>query len=157
MWSDPKGPRGRVPYGVPNKGRLGSGVPHREPSVLHVIVEAIAGDLGASQASSQLSGEGGGGADEGKSSCLTSRMGVARGERKIARERHPEDGTMQSGEWHGLLEAGVQSSTSSTGVTPCLRGVGGGGVPLGGGLAARSFGENMGGSSRSDSSSCSCA
>ena len=34
-----------------NKGRLGSGVPHREPSVLHVIVEAVAGDLGASQAS----------------------------------------------------------------------------------------------------------
>ena len=50
-----------MPYGVPNKGRLGSGVPHREPSVLHVIVEAVAGDLGASQASSQLSGEGGGG------------------------------------------------------------------------------------------------
>ena len=37
-----------VHYGVPNKGRLGSGVPHREPSVLHVIVEAVAGDLGAS-------------------------------------------------------------------------------------------------------------
>ena len=110
-------------YGVPNKGRLGSGVPHREPSVLHVIVEAVAGDLGASQASSQLSGEGGG-ADEGKSSCL---MGVARGEREIARERHPEDGSVQSGEWHGLLEAGVQSSTSNTGVTPRLRGVGGGG------------------------------
>ena len=32
---------------------------------------------------------GGGGADEGKSSCLMSRMGVARGEREIARERHP--------------------------------------------------------------------
>ena len=46
--------------GVPNKGRLGSGVPHREPSVLHVIVEAVAGDLGASQVSSQLPGEGGG-------------------------------------------------------------------------------------------------
>ena len=54
-----------------------------------------------------------------------SRMGVARGEREIARERHPEDGSVQSGEWHGLLEAGVQSSTSSSGVTPCLRGVGG--------------------------------
>ena len=52
---------GRVLYGVPNKGRLGSGVPHREPSVLHVIVEAVAGDLGASQASSQLPGEEGGG------------------------------------------------------------------------------------------------
>ena len=68
---------GRVHYGVPNKGRLGSGVPHRELCVLHMIVEAVAGDLGASQASSQLSGEGGG-ADEGKSSCLMSRMGVAR-------------------------------------------------------------------------------
>ena len=55
---------------MPNKGRLGSGVPHREPSVLHVIVEAVAGDLGASQVSSQLPGEGGG-ADEGKSSCLS--------------------------------------------------------------------------------------
>ena len=73
------------------------GVPHREPSVLHVIVEAVAGDLGASQASSQLSGEGGG-ADEGKSSCLMSRMGVARGERQTARERHPKDGSVQSGE-----------------------------------------------------------
>ena len=51
----------RVHYGVPNRGRLGSGVPHREPSVLHVIVEAVAGDLGASQASSQLPGGGGGG------------------------------------------------------------------------------------------------
>ena len=39
-----------VHYGVPNKGRLGSGVPHREPSVLHVIVEAVAGDLGATWA-----------------------------------------------------------------------------------------------------------
>ena len=68
----------RVHYGVPNKGRLGSGVPHREPSVLHVIVEAVAGDLGASQASSQLPG-GEGGADEGKSSCLTSRSGGGRG------------------------------------------------------------------------------
>ena len=47
-----------VHYGVPNKGRLGSGVPHREPSVLHVVVEAVAGDLGASQASSQLPGGG---------------------------------------------------------------------------------------------------
>ena len=56
-----------------------------------------------------------------------SHIGVARGEREIARERHPEDGSVQSGEWHGLLEAGVQSSTSSSGVTPCLRGVGGGG------------------------------
>ena len=37
--------------------RLGSGAPHREPSVLHVIVEAVVGDLGASQVSSQLSGE----------------------------------------------------------------------------------------------------
>ena len=46
---------------MPNKGRLGSGVPHREPSVLHVIVEAVAGDLGASQVSSRLPGEGGGG------------------------------------------------------------------------------------------------
>ena len=45
---------------------------------------------------------------------------------------------MQPGEWRGLLEAGVQSSTSSSGVTPCLRGVGGGGVPRGGGLVARS-------------------
>ena len=45
---------------MPNKGRLGSGVPHCEPSVLHVIVEAVAGDLGASQVSSQLPGEGGG-------------------------------------------------------------------------------------------------
>ena len=34
---------------------------HREPSVLHEIVEAVAGDLGASQVSSQLPGEGGGG------------------------------------------------------------------------------------------------
>ena len=126
MGSDPMGVWGRVPYGVPNKGRLGSGVPHHEPSVLHVIVEAVAGDLGASQASSQLSGEGRG-ADKGKSSCLTSRMGVAGGERETARDRHPEAGSVQSGEWHGLLEAGVQSSTSSSGVAPCLRGVGGGG------------------------------
>ena len=148
---------GRVLYGVPNKGRLGSGVPHREPSVLHVIVEAVAGDLGASQSSSQLPGEEGG-ANEGKSSCLTSRIGVARGERETARDLHPEAGSVQPGEWRGLLEAGVQSSTSSSGVTPCLRGVGGGGgVPRGGGLAVRSSGENMGGSSRSDSSSCSCA
>ena len=117
---------GRVLYGVPNKGRLGSGVPHREPSVLHVIVEAVAGDLGASQASSQLPGEEGG-ADEGKSSCLTSRIGVTRGERETARDLHPEAGSVQPGEWCGLLEAGVQSSTSSSGVTPCLRGVGGGG------------------------------
>ena len=114
-----------VHYGVPNKGRLGSGVPHREPSVLHVIVEAVAGDLGASQASSQLPG-GEGGADEGKSSCLTSRIGVCRGERETARDLHPEAGSVQPGEWRGLLEAGVQSSTSSSGVTPCLRGVGGG-------------------------------
>ena len=117
---------GRVLYGVPNKGRLGSGVPHREPSVLHVIVEAVAGDLGASQASSQLPGEEGG-ADEGKSSCLTSRIGVTRGERETARDLHPEAGSVPPGEWRGLLEAGVQSSTSSSGVTPCLRGVGGGG------------------------------
>ena len=116
----------RVHYGVPNKGRLGSGVPHREPSVLHVIVEAVAGDLGASQASSQLPGEEGG-ADEGKSSCLTSRIGVCRGERETARDLHPEAGSVQPGEWRGLLEAGVQSSTSSSAVTPCLRGVGGGG------------------------------
>ena len=115
-----------VHYGVPNKGRLGSGVPHREPSVLHVIVEAVAGDLGASQASSQLPG-GEGGADEGKSSCLTSRIGVCRGERETARDLHPEAGSVQPGEWRGLLEAGVQSSTSSSGVTPCLRGFGGGG------------------------------
>ena len=101
-----------MPYGVPNKGRLGSGVPHREPSVLHVIVEAVAGDLGANQTSSRLCGEGGGGAKDGKSSCLTSRMGVARGERELARARRPEDGSVQSGEWHGLLEAGVQSSTA---------------------------------------------
>ena len=87
----------RVHYGVLNKGRLGSGVPHREPSVLHVIVEAAAGDLGASQASSQLSGEGGE-AEEGKSSCLTPRMGVARGERETARDRHPEDGSVRSAE-----------------------------------------------------------
>ena len=147
---------GRVLYGVPNKGRLGSGVPHREPSVLHVIVEAVAGDLGASQASSQLPGEKGG-ADEGKSSCLTSRIGVCRGERETARDLHPEAWSVQPGEWRGLLEAGVQSSISSSGVTPCLRGVGGGCVPRGGGLAARSSGENMGGSSRSDSFSCSCA
>ena len=116
----------RVHYGVPNKGRLGSGVPHREPSVLHVIVEAVAGDLGASQASSQLPGEEGG-ADEGKSSCLTSRIGVCRGERETAHDLHPEAGSVLPGEWRGLLEAGVQSSTSSSGVTPCLRGVGGGG------------------------------
>ena len=141
-----------VLYGAPNKGRLGSGVPHREPSVLHVIVEAVAGDLGASQASSQLPG-GEGGADDGKSSCLTSRIGVCRGERETARDLHPEAGSVQRGEWRGLLEAGVQSSTSSSGVTPCLRGVGGGGVPRGGGLAAHSSGENMGCSSRSDSSS----
>ena len=44
----------------------GSGVPHREPSVLHVIVEAVAGDLGASQVSSQLPGEGGGGLTRGR-------------------------------------------------------------------------------------------
>ena len=61
MESEPMGVWARAHYGVPNKGRLGSGVPHREPSVLHVIVEAVAGDLGASQASSQLPGEGGGG------------------------------------------------------------------------------------------------
>ena len=85
---------GRVHYGVLNKGRLGSGVPHREPSVLHVIVEAVAGDLGASQASSVE----GGGAEEGKSSCLMSRMGVARGERETAHERHSEDGSVRSGE-----------------------------------------------------------
>ena len=119
-------------YGVPNKERLGSGVPHREPSVLHAIVEAVAGDLGASQASSQPYGEGGE-ADEGKSSCLMSRMGVARGERETTRERHPEDGSVQFGEWHGLLEAGVQSSTSSSGVTPCPRGVRGGGCLVGAG------------------------
>ena len=95
--------------------------------MLHVIVEAVAGDLGASQASSQLPGEEGG-ADEGKSSCLTSRIGVARGERETARDLHPEAGSVQPGEWRGLLEAGVQSSTSSSGVTPCLRGVGGGGA-----------------------------
>ena len=83
-----------VHYGVPNKGRLGSGVPHREPSMLHVIVEAVAGDLGASQASSQLPG-GEGGADEGKSSCLTSRIGVCRGERETARDLHPEAGSVQ--------------------------------------------------------------
>ena len=86
-----------VHYGVPNKGRLGSGVPHREPSVLHVIVEAVAGDLGASQASSQLPG-GEGGADEGKSSCLTSRIGVCRGERETARDLNPEAGSVQPGE-----------------------------------------------------------
>ena len=55
-----------MPYGVPNKGRLGSGVPHREPSVLHVTVEAVAGNLGTSEASSQLSGEGGGGQTRGR-------------------------------------------------------------------------------------------
>ena len=84
-------------YGVLNKGRLGSGVPHREPSVLHVIVEAVAGDLGASQASSQLFGEGGE-TEEGKSSCLMSRMGVAQGDRETARERHLEDGSVRSAE-----------------------------------------------------------
>ena len=68
----------------------------------------------------------GGGADEGKSSCLTSRIGVCCGERETARDLHPEAGSVQPGEWRGLLEAGVQSSTSSSGVTPCLRGVGGG-------------------------------
>ena len=52
-------------------------------------------------------------------------MGVARGERETASDRHPEAGLVQSGEWHGLSEAGVQSWTSSCGVTPCLRGVGG--------------------------------
>ena len=156
MGSKPMGVWGRVLYGVPNKGRLGSGVPHREPSLLHVIVEAVAGELGASQASSQVPREEGG-ADEGKSSCLTSRIGVAPGERETARDLHPEAGSLQSGEWCGLLEAGVQSSTSSSGVTPCLRGVGGGGVPRGGGLAVRFSGENMGGSSRLDSSSCPCA
>ena len=98
----------------------------------------------------------GGGANDRKSSCLTSRMGVAHGEPEIARARHPEDGSLQSGEWQGVLEAGVQSSTTSSGVTPCLRGVGGG-LPRGGGLAARSCGESMGGSSRFDSSSWSCA
>ena len=87
----------QVHYGVLNKGRLGSGVPHREPSVLHVIVEAVAGDLGASQASSQLSGEGGE-TEEGKSSCRTSRMGVARGERETARERQAEVGYVRSAE-----------------------------------------------------------
>ena len=51
---------------MPNKGRLGSGVPHREPSVLHVIVEAVAGNLGASQVSSQLPKEGGGGLTRGR-------------------------------------------------------------------------------------------
>ena len=117
---------GRVLYGVPNKGRLGSGVPHREPSVLHVIVGAVAGDLGAGQASSQLPGEEGE-ADEGKSSCVTSRIGVSRGEQETARDLHPEAGSVQPGEWRGILEAGVQSSTSSSGVTPCLQGVGGGG------------------------------
>ena len=85
----------QVHYGVSNKGRLRSGVPHREPSVLHVPVEAVAGDLGASQTSSQLTGEGGE-AEEGKSSCRMPRMGVAHGERETARDRHPEDGSIRS-------------------------------------------------------------
>ena len=52
----------------------------------------------------------------------------------------------------------MQSSTSNNGVTPwlCWRG-GGAGVPRGGGSAARSSGENMGDSSKSDSSSRSYA
>ena len=86
--------------GVINKGRLGSGVPHREPSVLHVTVEAVAGDLSASQASSQLTGEGGEAeeAEEGKSSCRMPRIGVARGERETARDRHPEVGSVRYAE-----------------------------------------------------------
>ena len=87
----------QVHYGVLNKGRLGSGVPHREPFVLHVTVEAVAGDLGASQTSSQLTGEGGA-AKEGKSSCRMPHMGVARGERETARDRHPEDGSVRCAE-----------------------------------------------------------
>ena len=87
----------QVHYGVLHKGRLRSGVQHCEPYVLHVIVEAVAGDLGASQASSHLTREGGE-AEEGKSSCRMPRMGVARGERETARDRHPEDGSVRSAE-----------------------------------------------------------
>ena len=92
----------RVHYGVLSKRQqtapnLGSGVPHREPSELRVIVEVVAVDLGASQALSQSSGEGGE-AEKGQSSCLTPRMGVVRGERETALERHPEDGSVRSAE-----------------------------------------------------------
>ena len=62
-----------------------------------VIVEAVAGDLGTSQASSQLTGEGGE-AEEGKSSRRTPRMGVARGERETARDHHPQVGSVRSAE-----------------------------------------------------------
>ena len=65
--------------------------------MLHVIVEADAGDLGASEASSQLFGDGGE-TKEGKSSCLMSRIGVVRGERETARERHPEDRSVRFAE-----------------------------------------------------------
>ena len=90
----------QVHYGVLNKGRLGSGVPHREPSVLHVTVEAVAGDLGASQASSQLTGEGGE-AEEGKSSCRMPRIGVARGERGAGEGGTAPPAPAHRGGWGG--------------------------------------------------------
>ena len=42
--------------------------------------------------------------EEGKSSCLMSRMGVARGDRETARERHPEDDLRKHRTWDGSTE-----------------------------------------------------
>ena len=95
------------------------GVQQRELSVLHVMV-AVPGECGASHSSSLLvSALCGCGVMAGSmhSACLVPQVGGwSHGDRNRALERHPVAGVPPPTETLGLLEVGVQSSTSRRGV-----------------------------------------
>ena len=95
------------------------GVPQREPSVLHVIVDAVPGECGASHSSSlPVSALCWHGVVAGlaNSACLVPQNGAwSRGERDSAPERHLVAGVPPLTETLGLLEARVQSSTFKVG------------------------------------------
>ena len=117
----------RVGYGVQNSCRWASGVTHLDPSVLQDMVEAVAGDGGASAAPACCAGE----TDPGKSTCRVLHIGVpVLGERETTLERQRVARVLRPVEKHGLLDARVQSSTSIRAVA---------GRPLRGGPCTATF------------------
>ena len=104
--------------------RSATGVQQREPFVLHMIVDSVFGREGASHSSSSLTSvprDDAGEKHSLNSICLIPHSGPCScGERDCALERHRVVGVPPLADQRGLLDAGVQSSTSMRGVACVL-------------------------------------